>query len=529
MSEQQHAGQPTLRDLLRPIVAHKWLLVGVIALAVAASLAYSKTRKVSYTATAAITIHGDNQALSLVGLPITPIETADQQAAGAAQTIVQPSVGARVKRALHSREPASALTAAVNATVQPSSNLVEITAKAPTAPRAARLANAFAAAGADTLNVQGRRVYANALGQLRKRKPKHTNPATPAEVTAQEVYSQQVSRLQTLSAIANPAQIVSSAAVPGAPSSPRPLRDGLLAGGLGLVLGLILVYVLESFDRRLRTVHDVERELDLPMLGHVRHDALGQSPRVNGNGGISNADWELFRIMRRNLDFLDQRREARVVAVTSALPEEGKSTVAAFLALVSAAAGKRTLLVECDLRRPVLAERLGIEEAPGLSDFLAGRAGPGQILQVVRFGDPLSPNGAAPRAAPPNGGASGASEPGDATHGHQLVCITAGTATRHPVELLRSDRFREMLEEVGKAYDLVVLDTSPMLSVVDTLELLPEVDAALVCVRVYRTTRQQAKAGMAALARLPERPTGVVITGTRPAGDAEYGYYGYYS
>lgn len=112
---------------------------------------------------------------------------------------------------------------------------------------------------------------------------------------------------------------------------------------------------------------------------------------------------------------------------------------------------------------------------------------------------------------------------------YELVCITAGTPTQHPIEVLRSQPVAELLREAPEVYDLVVLDTSPLLSVADTLELLPQVEAAIVCVRVFKTTRQQAKAGRAALNRLPEQPTGVVVTGTRRTTEAEYGYYGYYS
>jgi Mrp family chromosome partitioning ATPase len=112
---------------------------------------------------------------------------------------------------------------------------------------------------------------------------------------------------------------------------------------------------------------------------------------------------------------------------------------------------------------------------------------------------------------------------------HELVFISAGTQTKHPVEVLRSEALITMLGEVSEAYDLVVIDTPPLLSVVDTLELLPHVDSAVVCVRVLKTTRQQAGAGRAALKRLPARPTGLVVTGTRRSTDAEYGYYGYYS
>jgi receptor protein-tyrosine kinase len=407
--------------------------------------------------------------------------------------------------------------------VQPSSNLVEITGTSSGAARARDLANAFASAGASALNTQQRLLYAASLRELKTRAPKGTG-------AAQRLYNQQITRLQVLSEIATPAQVVTPAPLPRSPTSPRPLRNALLAGALGLVIGLLIVYVRDAFDRRLRTAQDIAQELALPMLGHVRHDALGQSPRFNGSQAVSEIDWELFSIMRRNLDFLDERELARVVAVTSPLPEEGKSTVAAFLAFVSAAAGKRTLLIEGDLRRPVFAERLGITRAPGLSDYLAGQVRLEQVVQVVKFGDPAAVNGASSTDTADDGG----SEPAVANelprlHEHELGCIAAGTPTRHPVELLRSDRLRTMLAEVGTAYELVVVDTPPMLSVVDTLELLPEVDAVVVCVRMDKTTRQQAKAGRAALARLPRRPTGLVVTGTRPANDAEYGYYAYES
>lgn len=523
------SSQPTLRELLRPIAAHKWLLLSIIVLAVAASIAYSKTRNPVYRAQASIAYQDPSQNLGLVGLAAPPVQTSVEIAAAGAQTLLQPAVAEKVKHDVHSKQSVDALLGAVTATVQPSSNLVVLQASAPTASQAQDLANAFAKRGAEATNKQTRDKYHAAYEAALGRVGKHGGPKLGPAAKALE--DGQIARLQVLSTIASSARVVLPASLPSGPSSPRPVRDGLLAAGLGLMLGLLAVYLRDSFDRRLRTVSDVEEQIPLPMIGHVRTEVLGRSPRVASNGHknaakpVAAVDWELFRILRRNLDFLQPDQGIRSIAVTSSLPEEGKSTVAAFLAFTSATAGKRTLLVEADLRRPVLAARLGIKPSPGVSDLVVGEAKLSDVVQVIRFADPASTNG-----SEPSNGHVPDQAPGALTHsGHELACITAGTKAPDPVEILRSHAMSEMLSKVRGDYDLVILDTPPMLSVVDALELLPNVDGAVVCVRVYRTTRQQASAGRAALKRLPEKPTALVVTGTRRAAEAEYGYYGYYA
>jgi Mrp family chromosome partitioning ATPase len=176
-------------------------------------------------------------------------------------------------------------------------------------------------------------------------------------------------------------------------------------------------------------------------------------------------------------------------------------------------AGKRTLLVECDLRRPSFEHRLGIRGHPGLTDYLLGTAGPQEILQTVELAEPARINGTA-------GAVTGA------TAG-TLVCIAGGTRVASGAELLVGDRFRDFLEKVSKAYDLVVLDGSPLLAVVDPLQILPHVDAVIICARAEHTTHEQARAARAALSALPDRPMGTVLTGIRRSDPDAYDYYGY--
>jgi capsular exopolysaccharide synthesis family protein len=203
---------------------------------------------------------------------------------------------------------------------------------------------------------------------------------------------------------------------------------------------------------------------------------------------------------------MDVERAIRLLAVSSALPEEGKSTVAASLALAYHTSGRRTMLLETDLRRPSLTQRLGLPPALGLSDYLSGAAEYSDVLQEV-----LVPH------------ASG----GNGQQTDPMACITAGTPRAEPSALLRSSRFLGLLRRLAGDYDVVILDTAPLLSVVDTREMLPYVDGILLCVRSSQTTREQVASLRTTLDRLPRRPTGLVVTGLSARELGAYGYYPY--
>lgn len=512
----------TLRDYLRVLREQRTLILVVTAVFAAAAVLVSLRQEPVYQAEASLQFQDFSQESSLLGTQVLPNQAPQTLAAVSAQAVTTSRVASRVKRALKSRLTEQQLQQKVTARVEAQTNLVVIQSQDSDADGSKRLANAFALEARDVANEDTRRELRRAADSVRRASSKAARGTGPGSLT-RLLALDRIARLQSLARIATPATLARTADKPNGPISPRPIRNGILGAILGLTLGVLAGFIRDSLDRRLRNTREVQEQVGMPLLGSVRHEAMGLAgPIKNGRGPMSDADLESFRILRTNLEFLDVDNPLKSVVITSALPEEGKSTVAASLAFASVAAGKRTILVECDLRRPSLAERLGVTASPGLSDYLLGRASPTDILQTVDL-PPPSLNGSVPEmSVKPSEHDGQGVEPGRTG---TLVCITAGAAPPHAAELLGSNRFQDFLREVTAAYDAVIIDGTPLLAVVDTLELLPHVDGVVVCVRVSRTTREQVRAAKAALEHLPDRPMGLVVTGIRSGEEKDYGYY----
>lgn len=502
----------SLRDYLRVLRSQRVLILVITAAFGAAAFALSIRQTPIYQAEAALSFSDPSSDLDVLGGggAVLPTNTPAQLAQAAATTVTQLPAMTRVKRDLRTSMSPQQLQAAVQPRIEVPTNFLVIGATSADARFAAKLANAVARQAVLDTRQRNRKRLQILLRTLRKRLSQ-LDPTNPADAFNRGGIQAQISRLQALQAYSRPVEIARLANAPDRPIAPRPIRNTLLGLLVGLTLGLLAAFLRDSLDRRLHGLREIQDQLKLPLLGHVSHSAMGAS-LTNGSRSLSEEDLEAFRILRTNLDFLDVDHPVRTVIVTSALPEEGKSTVAASLACAEAAAGKRTLLVECDLRRPSLSGRLGVKRSPGLADFLAGRARPHEVLQTFAHPFALSRNGG--RGA-------------DVTDSLKLACITAGSSMPRPAEMLGSKRFREFLSQVREVYEVVVLDTSPLLSVVDTLELIPLVDTILVCVRAGCTTRDQAQAAQTTIGHFPERPMGLVVTDIRPGEDADYQFYSY--
>jgi Mrp family chromosome partitioning ATPase/capsular polysaccharide biosynthesis protein len=509
----------SLRDYLRVLRTQRLLIIGLTIAFAAAAFLVSSLQTKEYTAEAALSFRDIGQDLSLIGEDSIPQLAPDQRAAINAERVTRTSVANQVRSDLGTDLTTDQVKDAVSTQIGTRTNFVIIQGTSEDPAFAAKLANAYAdqVEAVDLQEVRQR--IDNVLAGLRSNLKASSGKTDQASLLQQQIFQQQITQLQAVRELALPVEIARPAETPSKPSSPRTARNTVLGAIVGLAFGLLAAFLRDSLDRRLRKTDEVQAELRLPVIGRVPDDALGEVGFANGSADDAEGHLEAFRVLRANLEFLQADNPMRTVLVTSGLPEEGKSTVAMALAGAAAVAGKRTLLVECDLRRPCFADRLGLDPEPGLTDYLVGQAEPADVLQVVKLISPSSVNGDQEPMR-----TEGAEEQAN------LVCITAGSAAPLPAELLGSDRFSSFLSKVSTAYDLVVLDTSPILSVVDALELVPQVDALVVCVRLARTTREEARAAREALAHVPGRPTGVVVTGVRPDDESYYGYhYGTYS
>jgi Mrp family chromosome partitioning ATPase len=511
----------TLRDYLA-VVRRNWIAIVLIAaVGAGAGLADAKRQTPEYQATAAISFEDPAQDLPLVGLGTSFVQTPAELAATSAETLTRSDIMSRVRRNLHSHQPVNSLAGGVSGSVS-TAGLLEIVARWSNPGFAARLANSVAAVEVAQANRAARASFAHDAAEVRRQVSSlqsGSKPSGASAATQVQVLEVSLARLVTLSNFAQTAQVAQIAQAPASPSSPRPIRSAVIGLVLGLLLAIALAFVRDILDRRLRTSDDIEASFRFPVLGHIRKKALGKVVHAEARRSHDyRVDIEAFRILRRNLEFLNLDSPPRSVVVTSAVPEEGKTTVASSLAFATAAAGKRTLLIEGDLRRPDLAGRLEIERSPGLSDYLMGEKASTEITRRVQVMDPPSQNG----KTPPDTEAS--------SDAFALTVVPAGSPTAHGAELLGSRRFKQFIEKATAAYDVVIIDSSPLLPVADTLEILPAVDAVIVCARESKTKREEALAARSALERFPDRPVGVVVTGVRPSRhDSEvYSYsYGY--
>jgi succinoglycan biosynthesis transport protein ExoP len=263
-----------------------------------------------------------------------------------------------------------------------------------------------------------------------------------------------------------------------------------LVSGLGAGIGLAIL--LDRMDSRVRYTSDVSRVLGLDILGTV--PVMGNGKR--GGDPTERQAVEAFRDLRVNLEFAYGAGKPLALAVTSPEQSEGKSTVTANLAIGFAAIRRRTLVIDGDTRRGDLHRMLEVSRKPGLTDYLGGSVGLAEAVQVTKF--------------------SG------------LHVIASGSRSHSSPEVLGSGRLGDLLGELWKRYEVILVDTPPLGAGADALILGTLTGQLAVVLRTDQTNLSYARAKLADLERLPVRTLGVILNGFTPGrGQGYYSYSGY--
>ncbi|MFN6324714.1 MAG: GumC family protein [Aphanizomenon sp.] len=338
----------------------------------------------------------------------------------------------------------------------------------------------------------------DSLPRLEQQQLQLQRQLTVAQITYQEFLKQyQLVQVLENQNVGN-SRVISEALVPELPVSPKIPLNLALGGFLGVLLGAGTALLLESMNQSLKNIEEANRLLGFPLLGTIpQHGEKNPKNPQEGRQELPLLDDPYspvstsFEMLQTNLGFTVSDKELRVILVTSATPGEGKSFVAANLALAGAYVGKRVLLVDADMRRPRQHRVWEIHNLLGLSNILAGQT---QLKNAVQEVSPL------------------------------VKMLPAGKIPPNPVALLDSQCMADLVEEASKDYDFVIIDTPPLTAVTDPLIVGKYVDGLLLVVRPGKVEYSAVNAAKSLLTQAKLPILGMVVNGIVK----ESGYGGYY-
>ena len=497
----------TLRHSLA-VLRRRWPLVLAFTIAVPAAAYYLSTlQSTRYEAMAQVLVSRQNLAASLTNtVDPTVYQQPDRVLDTQAQLAREPEVARRVLQAigLH-RTPDDLLR---NSSVSPEANvdLLDFRVRDGNADLAKLLATSYAnqftryREQIDTSVLRSARQDIQARLTELRRAGDHTS-------ALYQSLADTAAKLRTMEALQKQNTYVARAATDATKVQPKPVRNAVLGGLVGLFLGIVAAYLREAFDTRVRSERDIAERLGLPLLGRLPRPRR-RLQRANDLVMVSepsSAEGEAFRILRTNVEFVNIERDARTIMVTSAVEREGKSTTTANLGVAFARAGRRVVLVDLDLRRPFLARFFDLEGLPGLTDVALGNA----TLEEAVVSIPI----------PAVGGASSNGR------GTSINVLSAGTPPPDPGEFVEKRIVGDILTAARENADVVLVDSPPLLHVGDAVTLSAKVDALMIVTRLNVLTRST----LAELARvvesLPNQTLGFAVTDAGVEGQYGYDYY----
>ncbi|MDQ3896512.1 MAG: polysaccharide biosynthesis tyrosine autokinase [Actinomycetota bacterium] len=526
MIAQETATEPGLREYLQVLRRRKPVIALTTAFLLAVAIAVSSLQTPRYAATAKLLLrqrsgeslfNGNSQSY------VDPVRSVQTEI----EVIRTEPVQDLVRKTLGSAPPVQ---------VRPvgQTDLVMIRAESTQAPRAAQIANAYAngyiefrrkqaiedlAAASEEVQTkitdiqQQIESLASTTANLPACVDARTTPdactqRSVADATVSQrrttlisqlgLFQQRLDQLQVDSALVNGgAQLVTPASTPAVPFEPTPRRNAVLAGIIGLLLGVALAFLVEYLDDSIKAKEDLERAVPglgvLGLIPLVSDWKSREQSRVVSLSEPTSPAAEAYRILRTSIQFLGIDRQVRLIQVTSASAQEGKTTTLANLAVAFASSGMRTVAVCCDLRRPRLHEFFNLDNAVGFTSVLLGNVALAKALQPV---------------------------PGQ----ERLLVLASGPLPPNPAELLSSSRTADLLGNLATQADIVLIDSPPVLPVTDSLVLSQRVDTTVLVGAAGTTTRKAAQRAVEMLNQVNAPLVGAVLNGV-----TEHTGYGGYS
>lgn len=399
-------------------------------------------------------------------------------------------------------ETTGSLSQHVSSSVDPDANILYVTATGDTpqitAARANAVANAFVSEQRDTSRRQYSRARAGLLSELDRVRN------DPAASDQEAAIRQRLSELSVAQANAGAdLQVAQRATPPSTPTSPRPVRNGVIAFFLAMFVGVLVVLGRDQLVPRVSGPRELSRLLDLPMLTAIPYvrRRLGRRKRL-----LTGIEYEAYQTLGASVRFSlpPEDQTSQVLLVTSALHAEGKSTVTARLGRALAQSGHPTLLVSADLRWPTLHEIVDIPVSPGLTELIqeAGEHGGDDIDRLIDASVFRLEGG-------PRGG--------------ELDAIASGAKPNQPAQLLAGRGAQTVFDRLRvRGYSYVLIDAPPVLGIADSQSLATYADSLLWVSRLDRVTLENVMDARDILDRLDARPIGLVVIGARSEASPYY-------
>lgn len=505
------------RHMIRVVLRRAWLVALVAVLAGVAAYILISTQPAQYAATAQVLVNPVQSA----GTPdFNEIQASRAQAQTYRLLATSAPVLDRTIEALGLEYDRDELSENVTATVIPETQIIEIRVEDSSADGAAEIANAIGeqfvayVGGMKVSRLEEQRSQlqdeASSLQTRRQELAKQiadldTEANTSngeAQAQLAELKDEQFRADETLADLAasirtlnrdiatstTPIEVSDPAEVPDQPFAPRVMFTTVLGLFLGLLLGVGLAAVLEFLDTTIRADSNIPALTGAPLLASIGEatassDGLG---RLFALGPSGTQPTEAIRLLRTNLDFAGLLAPARTIAVSAPDDDAGASTVAANLGIAVAQAGRRTLIIDADLRRPAQHLLFGVENREGIADLLAGEGN-----DWARFAQSTQVGG--------------------------LRVLTSGSPPENPADVLGSRRFAEVLAGIAAEVDAVIIDTPPLLGVSDALEVTAHADGVVLVMRPGVTKRERLEAAALALHNGGIRLLGVVANRVKQA------------